>query len=62
MDEGRLVEKGGHEELLLLDGLYKKLHDMQFRDQDPKGESRPRWRRLLGKRGGADPGGAVESG
>lgn len=62
MNKGRLVEKGGHEELLLLDGLYKKLHDMQFRDHVPKGESRPRWRRLLGKMRGEDPGGAVESG
>lgn len=63
MNEGRLVEKGGHEELLLLDGLYKKLHDMQFRDQESKGESRPRWRRFLGKKkGGNDPEGAVESG
>jgi len=29
MDEGRIVERGRHDELLLRDGYYKKLHDMQ---------------------------------
>ena len=29
MDEGRIVERGRHEQLIALDGYYKKLHDMQ---------------------------------
>lgn len=29
MDEGRIVERGRHEQLLAKDGYYKKLHDMQ---------------------------------
>jgi ABC-type multidrug transport system fused ATPase/permease subunit len=31
MEQGRIVEKGTHEELLLVDGLYKQLHDLQTR-------------------------------
>ena len=29
MHEGRIVERGRHDELIALDGYYKKLHDMQ---------------------------------
>ena len=29
MHEGKIVERGTHEELMLLNGYYKKLHDMQ---------------------------------
>jgi subfamily B ATP-binding cassette protein MsbA len=32
LDEGRIVEEGTHEELLGTGGLYKRLHDIQFRD------------------------------
>jgi subfamily B ATP-binding cassette protein MsbA len=31
MDGGRIVERGTHEELLAESGLYRKLHDLQFR-------------------------------
>ena len=29
MDEGKIVEKGRHEELIALNGHYRKLNDMQ---------------------------------
>ena len=29
MNEGRIVERGRHDELVALDGYYKKLNDMQ---------------------------------
>ncbi len=29
--EGRIAEKGGHDELIALDGLYKQLYEMQFK-------------------------------
>jgi len=32
LDEGRLVEVGNHAQLLARDGLYARLHRIQFRD------------------------------
>jgi subfamily B ATP-binding cassette protein MsbA len=31
---GRVIEQGTHEQLLSLDAEYRKLHDLQFRDED----------------------------
>ena len=50
MDKGHIVERGGHEELIRRGGLYKKLHDMQFRDMGgPPPAGRFPWRRLMGR-------------
>jgi subfamily B ATP-binding cassette protein MsbA len=32
VEDGRIVQTGGHEELLSEGGLYKKLHDLQYQD------------------------------
>jgi subfamily B ATP-binding cassette protein MsbA len=32
LSEGRVVEKGTHEELLSLNGEYRRLYDLQFKD------------------------------
>jgi ABC-type transport system involved in cytochrome bd biosynthesis fused ATPase/permease subunit len=32
IDNGRTVEEGTHDELLALNRIYKRLYDMQFRD------------------------------
>jgi len=34
IDEGRVVEKGTHEELLAREGLYSRLYEMQFRREE----------------------------
>lgn len=31
LDKGRIIEQGGHQELLALNGAYRKLYDLQFR-------------------------------
>lgn len=35
MDEGRIVQEGTHAELIAQEGLYRKLHRMQFRNRVP---------------------------
>ena len=35
LDAGRVTERGTHEELFRACGLYRRLYDLQFRDQEP---------------------------
>ena len=34
IDEGRIVEQGTHEELLRNGGLYSRLYELQFREEE----------------------------
>jgi ATP-binding cassette subfamily B protein len=39
MDQGRIVERGAHSELLARGGLYREIYDLQLRDQEQFQES-----------------------
>lgn len=41
LDEGRIVERGSHEELLSNNGLYCRLHALQFNDKDSSPACQP---------------------
>jgi ATP-binding cassette, subfamily B, bacterial MsbA len=35
LEEGKVVQRGTHDELLRIGGLYRRLYDLQFRDEEP---------------------------
>ena len=39
MREGTVAEEGTHDELLARGGIYRRLHDLQFQDEAPEGET-----------------------
>ena len=41
MDQGRIVERGSHAELLALNGHYARLHAMQFNEEEMDNEGDP---------------------
>ncbi len=38
MDQGRIVERGNHQELLAQNGYYTRLHATQFQEDEPVNE------------------------
>jgi hypothetical protein len=38
MERGRIVESGGHQELLTRNGLYRRLYDMRYFETDTETE------------------------
>jgi ABC-type multidrug transport system fused ATPase/permease subunit len=35
LEDGRVVQQGTHDQLFRAGGLYRRLYDLQFRDQEP---------------------------
>jgi subfamily B ATP-binding cassette protein MsbA len=48
LESGRIVEQGRHDELLRRGGIYRRLHEMQFREGGAGAGPRIPWRRWLG--------------
>ena len=52
MDNGRIVERGSHRDLLALNGLYTRLYEAQFQEQELQADAT---RTTLGLQGTFEP-------
>ncbi len=56
LEQGRIAEQGRHDELLAYGGVYKKLYEMQFRDdEEPAADPGRNWRRWLTRKRAGTP-------
>ena len=43
LDQGRIIERGSHNQLLTVNGLYRKIYDLQLKDQEEFAALQTQW-------------------